>query len=153
MPVAYVNIPGKGYIAVDQKGNAYRAVNEGSTGVFHPNLTTFEKINLTNYDRGHIYKAATRNNGMTSFGLAQASRIADYWAKQGAPKPAVKSTSKLTTIQEDKQIPAANVVTTKTDKTNRTNRINKPTVKVTPKGQAYWDSQYQNFLKNKMTAD
>lgn len=25
--------------------------------------------------------------------------------------------------------------------------------KVTPKGQTYWDSQYQDFLKNKMTAD
>ena len=40
-----------------------------------------------------------------------------------------------------------------TTRTNRTNRINKPTVKVIPKGQAYWDSQYQDFLKNKMTAD
>ena len=38
---------------------------------------------------------------------------------------------------------AANAVTTKT---SRINRISKPTVKVTPKGQAYWDSQYQDFL-------
>ena len=152
MPVAYVNIPGKGYIAVDQKGNAYRAVNEGSTGVFHPNLTTFEKINLTNYDRGHIYKAATRNDGMTSFGLAQASRIADYWAKQGAPKSIVKPAPKLITIQEDKQTPAEDTVTTKTSRTGRTGRISKPTVKVTPKGQAYWDKQYQDF-KSKMTDD
>ena len=45
---------------------------------------------------------------------------------------------------------ATNAVTTKT---NRINRINKPAVKVTPKGQTYWDSQYQDFLKNKMTAD
>lgn len=43
--------------------------------------------------------------------------------------------------------------TTKTGRTGRTGRISKPTVKVTPKGQAYWDSQYQDFLKNKMTAD
>ena len=156
MPVAYVNIPGKGYIAVDQKGNAYRAVNEGSTGVFHPNLTTFEKINLTNYDRGHIYKAATRNDGMTSFGLAQASRIADYWAKQGAPKSIVKPAPKLITIQEDKQTPAEDTVTTKTGRTGRTGtgtgRTGKSAIKVTPKGQAYWDKQYQDF-KSKMTDD
>ena len=44
---------------------------------------------------------------------------------------------------------ATNTVTTKT---NRINRTNKPTVKVTPKGQAYWDKQYQDF-KSKMTAD
>ena len=41
---------------------------------------------------------------------------------------------------------------TTTTKTGRIGRTSKPTVKVTPKGQAYWDSQYQNF-KNKMTAD
>lgn len=44
---------------------------------------------------------------------------------------------------------ATNAVTIKT---SRTNRISKPTVKVTPKGQAYWDKQYQDF-KSKMTAD
>lgn len=44
---------------------------------------------------------------------------------------------------------ATGVITTKT---NRTNRINKPIVKVTPKEQAYWDKQYQDF-KSKMTAD
>ena len=37
-------------------------------------------------------------------------------------------------------------------KTNRTNRTSKPIVKVTPKGQAYWDSQYRTFL-DKMTDD
>ena len=37
-------------------------------------------------------------------------------------------------------------------KTNRTNRTSKPTIKVTPKGQAYWDKQYQDF-KSKMTDD
>ena len=136
MPVAYVNIPGKGYIAVDQKGNAYRAVNEGSTGVFHPNLTTFEKINLTNYDRGHIYKAATRNDGMTSFGLAQASRIADYWAKQGAPK--------LITIKEDKQTPDEDTVTTKTGKTGRTDKF---TEKVAPKRPPKdWGKEFTSFM-------
>ena len=44
---------------------------------------------------------------------------------------------------------ATNAVTTKT---SRTNRISKPTVKVTPKDQAYWDKQYQDF-KSKMTDD
>lgn len=39
-------------------------------------------------------------------------------------------------------------------KTNRTGRTGKTVIKnkVTPKGQAYWDSQYQNFL-SKMTDD
>lgn len=41
---------------------------------------------------------------------------------------------------------------TTTTKTGRTGRISKPTVKVTPKGQAYWDKQYQDF-KSKMTDD
>ena len=35
-----------------------------------------------------------------------------------------------------------NTTTTKTDRTGRTGRTGKSTVKVTPKGQAYWDSQY-----------
>ena len=52
--------------------------------------------------------------------------------------------------EETVQQSATNTTTTKT---GRTGRISKSTVKVTPKGQAYWDSQYQNFLKNKMTAD
>ena len=41
---------------------------------------------------------------------------------------------------------------TATTKTSRTGRTSKSTVKVTPKGQAYWDKQYQDF-KSKMTAD
>ena len=44
---------------------------------------------------------------------------------------------------------ATNTVTTKTGRTGRTS---KPIVKVTPKGQAYWDKQYQDF-KSKMTDD
>lgn len=44
---------------------------------------------------------------------------------------------------------ATNAVTTKTSRTGRTG---KSAVKVIPKGQAYWDSQYQDF-KDKMTAD
>mgnify|MGYP003437355665 CR=1 FL=1 len=51
--------------------------------------------------------------------------------------------------EETVQQSATNTTTTKT---NRTNRTSKPTLKVAPKGQAYWDSQYQNFL-SKMTAD
>ena len=41
---------------------------------------------------------------------------------------------------------------TTTTKTGRTGRTGKSTVKVTPKGQAYWDKQYQDF-KSKMTDD
>ena len=45
-----------------------------------------------------------------------------------------------------------NTTTTKTGRTGRTNRTGKSAIKVTPKGQAYWDSQYQDF-KSKMTDD
>ena len=55
--------------------------------------------------------------------------------------------------KETVQQSTTNTTTTKTGRTGRTGRTSKPTVKVTPKGQAYWDSQYQDFLKNKMTAD
>lgn len=51
--------------------------------------------------------------------------------------------------EETVQQPTINTTTTKT---NRTNRTSKPIVKVTPKGQAYWDKQYQDF-KSKMTDD
>ena len=86
--VAYVNIPGKGYIAIDGKGNAYTTRNEGENGEFY-RKTTFIPIKLTNYDRQHIYKA-TRDNSMT--GLAVNS-IAKYWAAQGKPKVNVSATT------------------------------------------------------------
>ena len=82
--VAYVNIPGKGYIAIDGKGNAYTTRNEGENGQFY-RKTTFVPIKLTNYDRQHIYKAATRDNGMIGWG-ASVNDIAKYWAAQGKPK-------------------------------------------------------------------
>ena len=87
--VAYVNIPGKGYIAIDGKGNAYTTRNEGENGELY-RKTTFIPIKLTNYDRQHIYKAATRDNGMT--GLA-VNNIAKYWAAQGKPKVNVSATT------------------------------------------------------------
>ena len=87
--VAYVNIPGKGYIAIDGKGNAYTTRNEGENGELY-RKTTFIPIKLTNYDRQHIYKAATRDNGMT--GLAVNS-IAKYWVAQGKPKVNVSATT------------------------------------------------------------
>ena len=80
--VAYVNIPGKGYIAIDGKGNAYTTRNEGKNGELFYGHTTFIPIKLTNYDRQHIYKAV-RDNSMT--GLAVNS-IAKYWAAQGKSK-------------------------------------------------------------------
>lgn len=48
--------------------------------------------------------------------------------------------------QTARQPVATNAVNTKTSRTS------KPIVKATPKGQAYWDKQYQDF-KSKMTAD
>ena len=82
--VAYVNIPGKGYVAVDAKGNAYITRNEGSNGQFYKK-TQFVPIKLTNYDRYHIYKAATRKGGMTGYGTIQS--IADYWGQRRVADP------------------------------------------------------------------
>lgn len=95
--VAYVNIPGKGYIAIDGKGNAYTTRNEGENGEFY-RKTIFIPIKLTNYDRQHIYKAATRDNGMTGWG-ASVNDIAKYWAAQGKPKV----TNRLVNVRVDKQ--------------------------------------------------
>ena len=153
MPVAYVNIPGKGYIAVDQKGNAYTSITDNKQG----KALAFQQIKLSDYDRYHIYKAATRNDGMTSFGTAQASRIANYWTKQGAPKPRVTSTIKLTTTPEDNQETSSNTTTGTTTGTRTrtgTEKYRKNVIKrkITPKGQEYWNSQYQTFLDN-MTDD
>ena len=54
--------------------------------------------------------------------------------------------------EETVQQSTTNTTTTKTNRTGKTNK-NAIRSKITPKGQAYWDSQYQDFLKNKMTAD
>lgn len=51
--------------------------------------------------------------------------------------------------EETVQQSTTNTTTTKTGKTNKAVIRSK----IAPKGQAYWDSQYQDFLKNKMTAD
>ena len=84
--VAYVNIPGKGYIAIDGKGNAYTYGEKlGPSRQMHLQRDSFKPIKLTNYDRQHIYKAATRDNGMTGFD-ASVNDIAKYWAAQGKPK-------------------------------------------------------------------
>ena len=84
--VAYVNIPGKGYIAIDGKGNAYTYREKlGPSRQMHLQRDSFKPIKLTNYDRQHIYKAATRDNGMTGFD-ASVNDIAKYWAAQGKPK-------------------------------------------------------------------
>lgn len=84
--VAYVNIPGKGYIAIDGKGNAYTYGEKlGPSRQMHLQRDSFKPIKLTNYDRQHIYKAATRDNGMIGFD-ASVNDIAKYWAAQGKPK-------------------------------------------------------------------
>lgn len=90
--VAYVYIPGKGYIAIDGKGNAYTyGVSIDSRGKIPLERYFYKPITLTNYDRQHIYKAATRDNGMT--GLA-VNNIAKYWAAQGKPNEQPAATQK-----------------------------------------------------------
>ena len=88
--VAYVNIPGKGYIAVSPTGKAYsyKADNSKATGL------QFTPINLTNYDREHIFKATQRSGGMTALSHFTADKVAKYWAAQGAPKPVAKPAAK-----------------------------------------------------------
>lgn len=86
--------------------------------------------------KGTSQKSQKQNNGVVINGKKYTS-VSDQRKEQVAKQQPV----------------ATGVITTKTNRTNRTNRVNKPTIKVTPKGQAYWDSQYQDFLKNKMTDD
>lgn len=82
--VGYVNIPGKGYLAIDAKGNAYTTRNETKNGGFSRN-TTFIPVKLTNYDRQQIYKAVSRNDGVTSWIRDHSNNIANYWKAKGAP--------------------------------------------------------------------
>ena len=54
--------------------------------------------------------------------------------------------------KNEEKIVQQSTTNTTTTKTGRTGRTGKPAIKVTPKGQAYWDKQYQDF-KSKMTDD
>ena len=150
--VAYVNIPGKGYIAIDGKGNAYTTRNEGENGQFY-RKTTFVPIKLTNYDRQHIYKAATGDNGMT--GLAVNS-IAKYWAAQGKPKVNVSATTQKRGrrfIDRDgseywlgsdgsKTLLKKGTSSTGDGRGGQTGGV-KP--KASVKGQQYWDNNFQTM--------
>lgn len=77
-------------------------------------------------------KRQKQSNGIEVDGEKYAS--ASDWRKEQAARQQPVATGSVTT------------------NANRTNRTSKSTVKVTPKGQVYWDSQYQNFL-SKMTDD
>lgn len=78
------------------------------------------------------------------------------------PKPATTSSTSVAfspispeyrdEYKDKKETVQQSTTNTTTTKTGRTGRTDKSTVKVTPKGQAYWDSQYQDF-KSKMTDD
>ena len=105
--------------------------------------------------RNNVAKQAVVNNKQLETPLWDSSTLS--WAWQQNPQnsqkevtqpevvqdvPQQTQTPKQTTEQTPKQPPKRRV----------SSRINRPTVKVTPKGQAYWDKQYQDF-KSKMTAD
>ena len=149
--VAYVNIPGKGYIAIDGKGNAYTTRNEGENGQFY-RKTTFAPIKLTNYDRQHIYKAVTRDNGIT--GLA-ANNIAKYWATQGKPneQPAATQKKGRRFIDRDGSVywlgsdGSKTLLKKGTSSTGGDGRT-QPVVaksKASVKGQQYWDQNFQTM--------
>jgi len=74
--VAYVYIPGKGYIALDRYGNAY--TYDDSKGL---NRDSFRKINLTDYDKQHIYKATQKDGAFTGLTGRDAQYVSDYWAQ------------------------------------------------------------------------
>ena len=105
--------------------------------------------------RNNAAKQAVVNNKQLETPLWDSSTLS--WAWQQNPQnsqkevtqpevvqdvPQQTQTPKQTTEQTPKQPPKRSV----------SSRINRPTVKVTPKGQAYWDKQYQDF-KSKMTDD
>ena len=151
--VAYVNIPGKGYIAIDGKGNAYMTRNEGENGEFY-RKTTFVPIKLTNYDRQHIYKAA-RDNGMT--GLA-VNNIAKYWAAQGKPngQPAATQKKGRRFINRDgskywlgsdgsKTLLKKGTSTTSSTGGGGRDQTGVVRPKASVKGQQYWDNNFQTM--------
>lgn len=82
--------------------------------------------------KGTPQKRQKQSNGIEVDGEKYAS--ASDWRKKQAARQQPVATGSVTT------------------KTNRISRTSKPAVKVAPKGQAYWDSQYQDF-KSKMTDD
>lgn len=89
--VGYVNIPGKGYIAISPTGKAYTFKDQGGL-----DRSSFKPIKLSNYDRQHIFKATQRNGGITAYGTGEnAQKVADYWVKQRVPK----STNSIPEVQ------------------------------------------------------
>ena len=91
--VAYVNIPGKGYIAIDRTGNAYTYREKlGPSRQIKLKGDSFNPIKLTNYGRQHSYKSAKDNN-LIGFFDASVNNIAKYWAAQGKPKVNVSATT------------------------------------------------------------
>ena len=68
--VGWVNIPVKGYIAIDSEGNAYN---------YNENTNTPVKQKLTNYDKEQIRKAVNQNGGLTSSSTSSANIVANAW--------------------------------------------------------------------------
>lgn len=72
--VGYVEIPGKGYIAISPSGKAYNYNGNGAVGQLN-----FKPINLSNYDLYHIWRAAQTPGKITGFTSRDASAVANYW--------------------------------------------------------------------------
>lgn len=108
------------------KGEVVRTGKEMQNGPYNVfNITGWVPISAY---KGTSQVRQKQSNGIEVDGKKYAS-VSDWRKEQTARQPV-----------------ATNAVNTKTSRTS------KPIVKATPKGQAYWDKQYQDF-KSKMTAD
>lgn len=108
------------------KGEVVRTGKEMQNGPYNVfNITGWVPIGAY---KGTSQVRQKQSNGIEVDGKKYAS-VSDWRKEQTARQPV-----------------ATNAVNTKTSRTS------KPIVKATPKGQAYWDKQYQDF-KSKMTAD
>ena len=111
--VGYVEIPGKGYVAISPSGKAYNYNGNGAVGQLN-----FKPINLSNYDLYHIQRAAQTPGKITGFTSRDASAVANYWVNK---KPSYQRTS-------------SKIVVNKQEKTPTIQEVSKEVINVSPKG-------------------
>ena len=152
--VVYINIPGKGYLAIDGKGNAYTTANESSVGSFDPGRSSFKPVRLTNYDRQQIYNAVTNGKVSSMFSStgSTVTGITDYWKAQGAPTviPTASTQTVVTSPDTNKGSQRQAYSAQQQQRQNASRTIGRS--KVTPKGQQYWDNEFVNFMEG-LTSD
>ena len=93
--VGYVEIPGKGYVAISPSGKAYNYNGNGAVGQLN-----FKPINLSNYDLYHIQRAAQTPGKITGFTSRDASAVANYWVNK---KPSYQRTSSKIVVNKQEK--------------------------------------------------